>query len=65
MPLIDRGHDYTLAMNRLAQIAVMIALSLWLGGLVALFLFVSALFRNDHPVAVRAAPILFQAFSNH
>ena len=52
-------------MNRALQIIVVIALSLWLGGLVALFLFVSALFRNDRTVALSAAPILFKVFSNY
>lgn len=38
------------------------ALTLWLGGLVTLFLFVQVLFKTDRALAASAAPILFRAF---
>src|SRR5262247_3889665 len=38
------------------------ALTLWLGGIVALFIFVQGLFSTDRVVAVQAAPILFAVF---
>jgi hypothetical protein len=38
------------------------ALTLWLGGLLALFIFVQSLFNADRAVAVQAAPILFRVF---
>lgn len=38
------------------------ALTLWLGGLVALFIFVQVLFKTDRAVAANAAPILFRTF---
>jgi hypothetical protein len=36
--------------------------ALWLGGLIALFLFVSYLFKADRPIAVVAAPLMFERF---
>jgi hypothetical protein len=36
--------------------------ALWIGGLVALFIFVVNLFRHDRPLAISAAPYLFLAF---
>jgi hypothetical protein len=50
-------------MTRLAQIVATLALCLWLGGLIALFTFVSALFKHDRTIAVQAAPVLFDAFT--
>ena len=50
-------------MNRLAQVIVTLSLALWLGGLVALFLFVSAMFKHDRTVAIQAAPVLFEVFA--
>ncbi|MBC8109170.1 MAG: hypothetical protein H7Z14_21465 [Anaerolineae bacterium] len=52
-------------MNRLLQIAASVALALWLGGLVALFLFVGALFREDRTLAISAAPTLFNSFATY
>jgi hypothetical protein len=50
-------------MFRIAQIIVTISLSLWLGGLIALFTFVSALFKHDRTIAIQAAPMLFDVFA--
>ena len=52
-------------MTRAAQILVVIATSLWLGGLVALFLFVGALFGHDRTIAIQAAPPLFNVFAKY
>jgi hypothetical protein len=42
-----------------------LAWALWLGGLMALFLFVSHLFKVDRPTAVVAAPRMFVAFERY
>jgi len=44
---------------------VTLAWALWIGGLLALFIFVSTLFRNDREIAVQAAPQLFVAFQQY
>ena len=41
------------------------ALTLWLGGLVALFIFVQAMFNANRAVAVEAAPMLFNVFEKY
>ncbi|MCS7033958.1 MAG: DUF4149 domain-containing protein [Phycisphaerae bacterium] len=38
------------------------AVTLWLGGLLALFVFVQALFSTDRVLAAQAAPLLFRVF---
>ncbi|CAN5653260.1 hypothetical protein BH09PLA1_BH09PLA1_37130 [soil metagenome] len=50
-------------MNRYLQIVCSIAVSLWLGGLIALFVFVTALFKTDRSIGLIAAPILFHSFA--
>lgn len=52
-------------MNRIAQIVANVSLSLWLGGLVALFLFVGALFNHDRSLAISGAPVLFNLFASY
>jgi hypothetical protein len=52
-------------MTRIAQIVVVISTCLWLGGLVALFLFVGALFKHDRTVAIQSAPVLFDVFAKY
>jgi hypothetical protein len=52
-------------MRTLLQIITTIAWALWLGGLVALFLFVTTLFRNNHEQAAHTAPQLFLAFEKY
>lgn len=42
-----------------------VAIALWLGGLIALFMFVSTLFINDRATAVIAAPQLFRVFDRY
>lgn len=42
-----------------------LAWALWLGALIALFLFVQTMFRQDRPTAVVAAPMLFNAFEKY
>jgi hypothetical protein len=49
-------------MRYLLATVVAVAWALWLGGLIALFLFVQTLFRQDRPVAVEAAPRMFAAY---
>lgn len=53
------------AVKRLLPIVVCFAWALWLGGLIALFLFVQTLFARNRPLAVQAAPVLFLAFERY
>src|SRR5216117_1386248 len=52
-------------MGRLCAIFVVLVWSLWFGGLIALFVFVTTLFHNDREIAVQAAPQLFVAFQKY
>ena len=49
-------------MHYLLRLVTVLAWALWLGGLIALFLFVSHLFQADRPTAVAAAPLMFARF---
>ena len=49
-------------MRKIWNVIVQLVCGLWLGGLVALFIFVVTLFHKDHAIAVQAAPQMFQAF---
>jgi hypothetical protein len=49
----------------LVAILATLGWALWFGGIVALFLFVSVMFRESRPVAVDAAPMLFHAFERY
>lgn len=49
-------------MRYLASFVVTLAWALWLGGMVALILFVQMLFARNRPVALDAAPLLFVSF---
>lgn len=49
-------------MRYLASFVVTLAWALWLGGMVALVIFVQTLFMRNRPVALEAAPMLFVAF---
>ena len=51
-----------LRMRYLASFVVTLAWGLWLGGMVALIVFVQTLFVRNRPVALEAAPMLFVAF---
>jgi hypothetical protein len=50
-------------MQRLISIVTLLGWCLWLGGLVALLLFVTRLFRVNRSIAVEAAPVLFVSFA--
>ncbi|MGE5611994.1 MAG: hypothetical protein ACM359_22295 [Bacillota bacterium] len=52
-------------MKRLLSIVLCLAWALWLGGLMALFVFVQTLFARSRPLAVQAAPVLFLAFERY
>ena len=52
-------------MRILLYFIVALAWALWLGGLIALFVFVQTLFTNDRAVAVQAAPQLFLVFQKY
>ncbi len=49
-------------MRYLASFVVTLAWALWLGGMVALVIFVQTLFARNRPIALDAAPMLFVAF---
>jgi hypothetical protein len=49
----------------MAASLVCIAWALWLGGLGALFLFVTDLFAKDRPTALKAAPQMFLVFERY
>lgn len=52
-------------MQNLLKTALILAWALWLGGLVALLMFVLRLFEASRPVAVEAAPVLFRTFASY
>jgi hypothetical protein len=43
----------------------MLSAALWLGGLMALFMFVQTLFAKSRPLAAEAAPVLFNVFERY
>ena len=52
-------------MRRILSVLVVVSWGLWFGGICALFLFVSVMFRESRPLAVDAAPMLFHAFERY
>ena len=52
-------------MSRIFSILLLFTWCLWLGGMIALFLFVQTLFVRNRPAAVQTAPILFLAFERY
>jgi hypothetical protein len=52
-------------MRKLWQTVAQFAWGLWLGGLVATFIFVVTLFHEDHDLAVQTAPKLFHVFERY
>jgi hypothetical protein len=50
-------------MRKTLSLIVFISWALWLGGMIALFLFVMQLFTTNRDVATHAAPVLFRAFA--
>jgi len=52
-------------MRHAVSFALALCISLWLGGLVALVMFVSSLFAFDRALAINAAPWLFHVFERY
>src|SRR5262245_47150597 len=52
-------------MSKTLAAVAFLAWSLWFGGLIALFIFVQTLFRQDRAIAVEAAPQMFQVFERY
>jgi len=52
-------------MRHLLSIIATLAWALWFGAVMALFVFVLALFHNNREIAVQAAPQLFDAFEKY
>ena len=52
-------------MRKLIAILVTLGWAAWFGGILALFAFVSTLFRQNRPIAVDAAPMMFAAFERY
>lgn len=46
----------------ISRIGLLLVLALWLGGMVALFVFIQALFEHDRATAQAAGPVLFHVF---
>jgi hypothetical protein len=51
--------------RNIAAVLVSVCWALWLGGLVALFLFVTRLFSFDRNLAIQTAPQLFAVFERY
>jgi hypothetical protein len=49
-------------LDTVSRIGLLLVLALWLGGMVALFVFIQALFEHDRPTAQAAGPVLFHVF---
>ena|SRR5258705_11548216 len=52
-------------MSRIYSFVALLGWSLWLGGLITLFISVTTLFRRDHALAQQAAPHLFLVFEQY
>ncbi len=52
-------------MGRVLSTILMVFWGLWFGGNIALFLFVSSLFRQNRSLAIDAAPVLFITFERY
>jgi hypothetical protein len=52
-------------MRRVAAIVAVLTWALWFGGLMALFIFVQTLFREDRSIALEAAPRMFSLFEKY
>jgi hypothetical protein len=55
----------TLWLTRIFATMALLSWALWLGGMMALFIFVQTLFGRDRPLAMEAAPVLFAAFERY
>lgn len=49
--------------ERILSVVLCVLLGVWLGGMVALILFVLALFKADRSLATQAAPVMFWQFA--
>lgn len=49
----------------IASIFALLAWSLWFGGMIALFIFVTTLFNCDRGIAIQAAPRMFLVFQKY
>ncbi len=52
-------------MSRFFAFLTLVAWSLWLGGLVTLFLCILTLFKHNHSLAAQSAPLLFVTFERY
>lgn len=59
------SHHLTRFLRHICVTVTVLSAALWLGGLLALFLFVQTLFAKDRPLAAEAAPILFNIFERY
>ncbi|HEY7088604.1 MAG TPA: hypothetical protein VH518_10980 [Tepidisphaeraceae bacterium] len=50
-------------MRRALSIILLTTWALWFGGMIALLIFVTQLFRGPRAIAVEAAPVLFRTFA--
>lgn len=51
--------------RKILATVTLLAWALWLGGMIALFLFVQTMFAKNRPLAGDAAPMLFAAFERY
>jgi hypothetical protein len=52
-------------MRRIICLILLLAWSLWFGGMIVLFIFVMRLFATSRTVATEAAPVLFRTFAQY
>jgi hypothetical protein len=52
-------------MGRIVSLLLMLFWGLWFGGTIALFIFVSALFRQSRELAIQTTPVLFITFERY
>ena len=55
----------TRSLRQVCVTVTMLSVALWLGGLLALFIFVQTLFTKSRPLAAEAAPVLFNTFERY
>src|SRR5437764_11000544 len=59
------GAAYNPGMSKIVSGLMLLVWSCWFGGLVALFIFVTTLFRQDRAIAIEAAPRMFHVFEQY
>ena len=52
-------------MRQILSTLLLVLWGLWFGGAVGLFIFINAMFRQDRPLAIAGAPILFLTFERY